>query len=661
MIFPSITEYREALRFDGALKKYGHLELVTNSRSEPLFSAGNFAVVFQMRDKVTGKEYAVKCFTRDQERRQMSYSLISRNISACSSPYLVHYEYLSDEVWVNSSMAGNGEFPTVIMEWVESKTLGEKLSELCNKVDKAGIFALACAFDRMAIWLLEQPFAHGDLKTDNILVEPDGTLRLIDYDGMFTPEMAGESARENGSPGFRHPMRSVDHFGPHIDDFSILLISLSLHALAKIANLNRHHNFGDAILLDEFALLNPGMGTSWANIEMLRTYNEVSQRLVMLYMAVGNLAETRLFGMKPILKDSASKAPEIKLKNKLIKLPDGKLNQPYYYLCSIEMIGVSNIEDYWFTGLEPIGLSYDPATDAITGTPIIAGEQLIMLFYYQKGWKEGNPVFERNLTLTVNHDTSLFSLNKEPVQSNYQFKPDRLNNFPKKPIIEWITIPDGTFVMGSPPNEIGRNNNEKQHQVTLSAFKMSKYVITFEQYDIYCKAIGEKMPQDGGWGRDKHPVIYVSWLDAKAFANWMGCRLPTEAEWEYACRADTVTPFNTGNNLANSQANFRSNDPNNKNQKYENSGKPMEVGSFDPNAWGLYDMHGNIWEWCNDLFEEYAANAQINPRGSSKGSNRVCRGGGWYSIEQGCRSARRYRYNPGLCQASIGFRIVSPR
>lgn len=304
-MLPSVTEYRDALLFEGALKKYENLVLVKDSTGDPIFSSGNFAAVFKMQDKHTQKRYALKCFTRDQELRNESYRLISKQLNGTNHPYMVHYEYLNDEIWVNSQLAGDGEFPVLLMEWIESQTLGEYLSILCKNDNKAELFKLACTFDQMAIWLLEQPFAHGDLKTDNILVEPNGHLRLIDYDGMFTPEMAGQQARENGSPGFRHPARTQQLFGSFIDDFSILLLSLSLHALAYDPSLGKDKNFGDAILLNETDLLQPSVTKTWESLDQLRSNHEIAGRLVMLYMCTGNPPETRLFGIKQLLQTCA--------------------------------------------------------------------------------------------------------------------------------------------------------------------------------------------------------------------------------------------------------------------------------------------------------------------------------------------------------------------
>jgi len=229
----------------------------------------------------------------------------------------------------------------------------------------------------------------------------------------------------------------------------------------------------------------------------------------------------------------------------------------------------------------------------------------------------------------------------------------------KKPTIQWASIPAGTFTMGSPSSEVNRGSDEgPQHQVTLSAFKMSKYEVTFAQYDKFCEATGRSKPDDEDWGRGNRPVINVSWHDATAFAKWMGCRLPTEAEWEYACRAKTTTPFNTGNNLTTSQANYNGNYPYNGNAKGTYRNKTIAVGSFSPNAFGLYDMHGNVWEWCSDWYGDYSSSSQTNPKGASSGDYRVLRGGGWRHDARLCRSAFRNNNSPSSSRHFIGFRLV---
>jgi len=230
-----------------------------------------------------------------------------------------------------------------------------------------------------------------------------------------------------------------------------------------------------------------------------------------------------------------------------------------------------------------------------------------------------------------------------------------------KPAIEWVDIPAGTFTMGSPVSETSRHSDETQHQVTLSAFRMSKYEVTFEQYDAFCVATGRSKPEDEGWGRGRRPVINVSWDDAKAFADWMGCRLPTEAEWEYAARAGTTTPFNTGNCLSTAQANYKGNYPYSGCSKGEYREKTMPVGSFPANAWGLHDMHGNVWEWCSDWKGDYPSAAQTNPKGPASGSHRLIRGGGWSFMAIYCRSADRFSFSPGNRFNFIGFRLVSPK
>jgi len=228
-----------------------------------------------------------------------------------------------------------------------------------------------------------------------------------------------------------------------------------------------------------------------------------------------------------------------------------------------------------------------------------------------------------------------------------------------KPVIEWVDIPAGSFVIGSPENELNRNDDETHHLVTVSAFKMSKYEITFDQYDAFCKATGYQYANDLGYGRGNMPVLNVSWRNAQAFAVWMGCRLPTEAEWEYACRAGTTTTFYTGNCINTNQGNFNGNLPYFGCKKEGFRKRPLPVGSFEPNAWGLYDMHGNVAEWCNDWYEYYNSTEQVNPVGSEKGSLKVVRGGGWSGSAARCRSAVRGINIPVYFNDFIGFRLVS--
>ena len=154
------------------------------------------------------------------------------------------------------------------------------------------------------------------------------------------------------------------------------------------------------------------------------------------------------------------------------------------------------------------------------------------------------------------------------------------------------------------------------------------------------------------------PVTQVTWYDAQAFAEWMGCRLPTEAEFEYAARANTTTPFYTGNCLTTDQANFNGNEPYTNCEKGINRNKPITVGSFSPNAFGLYDMHGNMVEWCSDWYGEYNTNEKMNPKGPETGKIKVLRGGGFWNPGWRCRSACRNGDPPVNRGAGLSFRIV---
>jgi len=229
--------------------------------------------------------------------------------------------------------------------------------------------------------------------------------------------------------------------------------------------------------------------------------------------------------------------------------------------------------------------------------------------------------------------------------------------------LEMVLIPAGSFMMGSPSGEQDRDDDEKQHKVTLTNdFYIGKYEVTQAQWQA---VMGNNPSYFKGANL---PVEQVSWDDCQEFIKKIneltnlrinGFRLPTEAEWEYACRAGTLTPFHYGNSLSSSQANFDGNYPYNTSEGIYRK-KPLPVGSFSPNAWGLYDMHGNVWEWCQDWYGEYPSGSVTNPTGANSGSHRVLRGGGWNSGARICRSAFRLNLSPDNRDNGLGLRLCLP-
>lgn len=247
MQYPLISEYIDAIRSaEDNFDKLNNLRPVLDDNGNPIMSSGNFAVVFKMKDVNTGKLYAVKCFTREQEHRNENYQKIARELEMISSPYLVHFSYLEKELFVDTTQSDEEEFPVLLMDWVEGQPLDAYIRKhLSDDYERQ---MLTHRFCQMGAWLLSQPFAHGDLKPDNILVKQDGTLVLVDYDGMYVPSMQGQKAQELGSPDYRHPLRTEDDFNEHIDDFAIANIALSLKAISINTSIYRNNGKNDILL-----------------------------------------------------------------------------------------------------------------------------------------------------------------------------------------------------------------------------------------------------------------------------------------------------------------------------------------------------------------------------------------------------------------------------
>ena len=247
MNYPLLSEYITSLKdAEDNLDKYNNLRLIIGSDGYPMMSSGNFAAVFKMQDE-NGNFFALKCFLKDQPNRNESYKKIAEELEFASSNFLIKFKYLEKELFVYSKNCKENEFPVLIMDWVEGTTLDNYIRE--NISDTYKLDTLSYQFSRLSIWLASQPFAHGDLKPDNIMVREDGSLVLIDYDGMFVPSMQGEKSRELGTPDFRHPLRTEDMFDEHIDDFALASILLSLKAIALQPDLLDKYGAKDRLLL----------------------------------------------------------------------------------------------------------------------------------------------------------------------------------------------------------------------------------------------------------------------------------------------------------------------------------------------------------------------------------------------------------------------------
>ncbi|MGD9034322.1 MAG: formylglycine-generating enzyme family protein [Desulfobacteraceae bacterium] len=236
--------------------------------------------------------------------------------------------------------------------------------------------------------------------------------------------------------------------------------------------------------------------------------------------------------------------------------------------------------------------------------------------------------------------------------------------------MEFVLIPAGTFMMGSPPGEPRRNKDEVKHQVTISKpFYMQTTEVTVKQWRAL---MGKKF--FGLFRRKKgegnKPIVKVSWFDSVDFVKKLNdlnqgvYRLPTEAEWEYASRAGSQKAYSWGKDIDCTKAMYSNNTLKSeecvdyvKSKGLKTDG-PAPVKSYPPNAWGLYDMHGNVWEWVQDWYGDYPPSAVVDPQGVETGKERVRRGGSWFKYGRACRSANRNFAHPATKHNTLGFRVV---
>jgi formylglycine-generating enzyme required for sulfatase activity len=565
MNYPSIEQYKDSIRLSehtlNFLKDYMP---VFRSDGELWFSSGNFAVVFKLMNRTTGREIALKCFTRHQEGRKQNFQKIRECLNNYPSEYLVDYQYHDEELWVETGHEEGAEIPVLAMDWVNGLTLGDYVRQCCEKRDISSLKTLLEEFMWFSIWLLHQPFAHGDLNPDNIIIRPDGKPVLLDYDGMYVPEMQGQKAQELGSPVYRHPFRTEVYFSKRMDDYSLVILLLELRILTLAPD--KYLNSGESLCLNTDDLKNPAL--------------------------------PKLTRLATIGSDNA----DLGLTESLLNL--------------FEL--ASNGND--------IGHQLDHA-----------------LFRHFKG--ETSQIMKK----TVIAPSSFI----EP---------------------ELVFVKGGTFEMGDIRNVIEYDDGTL-HSVTVSDFYLSKTAVTFDEYDLFCDETKRNMPEDNDWGRKNRPIISVSWFDAIIYCNWLsekaglelayvfndgvvtfnrnsnGYRLPTESEWEYAARGGILS----------------------KGYKYAGSNFLREVGWYNDNSGnnthpvkmkmanelGIYDMSGNVKEWCSDWYDDYPSGSQINPTGPNTGDYRVIRGGSFSYFPIGCRVWSRGNFEPDGRFRDLGFRLAS--
>ena len=300
MQYPLISEYVAAIRdAKENLDELAYLEPVFDNHGEPYRSSGAFAVVFKMKDPKTGRNYALKCFTDEQEGRGEAYRQIAEELEFVDSTYITAVKYLEQELFVDSSCS-NEVFPVLLMDWVDGETMETYVAD--HYADSHAMAMLCYRFCKMAGWLRAQSFAHGDIKPDNIMVRPDGTLTLVDYDGMYVAAMKGKKSPTIGTKDFAHPLRTVDDFDETIDDFALAVIALSLKAISLDPSLYTTYGASDRLLFAANDFLDLSKSKVLSALQSLLADEELKTLLSMFLMASAkknlSMCSFRLFGLE---------------------------------------------------------------------------------------------------------------------------------------------------------------------------------------------------------------------------------------------------------------------------------------------------------------------------------------------------------------------------
>ena len=693
MDWPSAADYGEAvqnLKHSMGDRELRGGELAVTPLGLPMLWSGGFADVFRIHNASSGNTWALKCFTRRVTGQEDRYRHISAHLNRTRLPFMVDFEYLHQGIRIRGEW-----FPALKMRWVEG---GLRLNDFVEEYldHPAALRKLLQIWIRMASRLREADIAHADLQHGNVLLVPSSggrlALRLIDYDGMHVPSLAGAPSAELGHPAYQHPQRGREGiYSFEVDRFSHLAIYSALRCLTVGGEeLWERFNNGDNLLFREQDFHDPGNSDVFHALWELPDAD--SRALVgrLTLACAGPLAETPLLdeiaygrvspltpaeeqavasvlGAPPPLPDSVVLADGRKLlvAKPLEETPPPEPMSPQLPLNAWVESQLSAERDPPVP-LESVGTRWPaepvyrelPPNRQLGGPPTLAQMLLEKLKLKpsatEKAILRRAPIVLAGVVLLMLLVSIVTSLPKRTrTAASHDSAPGVLVDMPgditNELGMKFRHIPAGEFMMGTP--EIA-GAAKPVHRVRITrSFHLGACEVTQDQYE---RVMGENPSFHKGAFL---PADSISWHKAKAFCEALSARdsrydyrLPTEAEWEYACRAGTTTRYISGDDLDPEYAWFHDN----------SDGQSHPVGQKRPNAWGLHDVLGNVWEWCEDWhsLHYYAESPVDDPAGPTTGDLRVHRGGSSAALVSGCGSGTRRGASPGVTSGDIGLRVV---
>jgi len=650
MAWPLSSDYQESLQnprvsFEDAELKQG--QPAVNKLGLPVVMSGNFADVYQVRCPATGRDWAVKCFTREVPGLQDRYHAISAHLRQVQLPFTVDFTYLRDGIRI-----GRRWYPILKMQWVAGSTLNAFVRD--NLGQPSTLMALSKLWVQLAQRLRAASIAHADLQHGNVLLVPHGDqggvrLTLVDYDGMFVPMLAGRRSGEVGHPAYQHPLRvKYGIYNAEVDRFPHLVIACAL------AVLTRHGR----TLWDRF--------DNGDNLLFRREDFEEPQSSVLLRELWGsNDALTHcLAGHLVLAADSPvgqeAWLPDLMGNGQLPQLPIGA-TQRVQAILNRRIAGSTSI----IQSVQRRSATTAPSTEPWwldelsrpTPTPATPPSRVSAPVPTLPPWVEETLKTPRGVSLRSPCNSQGPSV---PAAASLRSAPDLTNSVGT----HFKFIPAGTFMMGSTS---GKSDERPARWCRISRpFYLGVYPVTQHQYELVLNT------NPSHFRNPTAPVANASWNDAQAFCRALSAlageraegrvyRLPWEAEWEYAARAGSTDEWCFGNDESR-LGEFAW-------YKRNAGGSTHTVGKKNPNAWGLYDMHGNVWEWCQDIYEGfyYAMAPTTDPFNNSRSpalwatgssARRVNRGGAWSQSANDCRSARRRSNSEVGRSCLLGFRVA---